>query len=80
MLSALTSFAITFLVRLAMDAFTFWRAQQEAKAAGRAEARADGEREARASVNTAREAEAEAAAAHRAHDDDAAFDQSFRRD
>lgn len=80
MLSALSSFAATFLVRLAMDAFTSWQALQDAKAAGSAEARAEGERVARASVNTAREAETDAVAAHRAHDDDAAFDQSFRRD
>ena len=80
MLSALSSFAVTFLVRLAMDAFTSWQAGREAKAAGWAEARAESERVARASVNTAREAEADAAAAHRAHDDDAAFDTEFRRD
>lgn len=80
MLSALSSFAVTFLVRLAMDVFTSWQARQDAKAAGRAEAQADGERIARASVNTAREAEADAAAAHRALDGDTAFDIDFRRD
>ena len=80
MLSYLASFAVTFLVRLAMDVFTSWRAEQAAKAAGRAEAVADGERAARQSVALAREAEAAATVAHQANDNDAAFDQSFRRD
>lgn len=80
MLSALSSFAVTFLVRLAMDVWTSWRAEQAAKAAGRAEAVADGERAARESAVQARDIEATAAAAHRASDNDAAFDTSFRRD
>ena len=80
MLSALASFAVSFLVRFAMDAFAAWRAGEAAKAAGRAEAVADGERAARQSTAQAREVEATAAADHRAADNDAAFDQSFRRD
>lgn len=80
MLSALSSFAVTFLVRLAMDVWTSWRAEQAAKAAGRAEAVADGERAARESAAQAREIEAAAATAHRASDNDTAFDTSFRRD
>lgn len=79
MLSTLSSFAVSFLVRFAMDAFQSWQANRTAVASGRAEAVAEGSQAALQSVSAARQEEAAADAAHRADPSDAALDQDFRR-
>lgn len=79
MLSALGSFAVSFLVRFAMDAFQAWQANRTAVAQGRAEAVADGAKAAIVTISQARETETAAEVAHRADASDAAFDQDFKR-
>lgn len=78
-LSAATSFAVSFLARLALDLFNAWRATQAAKAQGRAEAVAEGDAAALETVAEAGRVEAEAARAHAADPTDDAFDKSFMR-
>ena len=80
MLSALSSFAVSFLVRFAMDAFQSWQANRTAIATGRAEAVSEGTQIALRTVGEARQEETAAEVAHRADKTDAAFDQSFKRD
>lgn len=79
MLSALSSFAVSFLVRFALDAFQAWQAKQTAIAEGRAQATADGARAAIVTIGQARETETAAEVAHRADAGDAAFDADFKR-
>lgn len=79
MLSALGSFAVSFLVRVAMDAFQAWQANRTAVAQGHAEAVAAGAQAAIVTIGRARETETAAEAAHRADTSDAAFDQDFKR-
>ena len=79
MLSALSSFAVSFLIHFAMDAFQAWQAKQTAMAQGRAEAVADGAQAALVTVGQAHETETAAEVAHRADASDAAFDQDFKR-
>lgn len=80
MLSALSSFAVSFLVRFALDAFQAWQANRTAIASGRAEAVAEGSQAALQSIGTARQEETATEVAHRADQSDAAFDPDFRRD
>lgn len=79
LLSWLASFAASFLARAATDLWTRWRAEADAKAAGRAEAVAESQAVALDAIATARRVEAEADQAHAADATDAAFDADFRR-
>ena len=80
MLSALSSFVVTFLVEAVSALYRDWQADRTARDAGRAEAAAAGAAEARESARAARESEADTAIRHRADPGDGAFDTSFRRD
>lgn len=79
LLSALSSFAVSFLCGVVKDMFSAWQARRIAVAQGRAEAVAEGQAASLETIAVAGRVEAEAAATQAADSSDAAFDQEFRR-
>lgn len=79
LLSWLASFGASFLARVVSDVWAKWRAEQDARAAGRAEAVAESKAASLDAVAKARAVEVAADRAHAADPTDAAFDQDFMR-